>query len=619
MPGLQRKHANQVESEIPHSYILPLQRSSDSVEIGVEAFGAKYFGKPNSQRRGKLKRRECVRRMKDLAGLCGDKEVSQQLDTLSQIIGDKASDSRKTNEDCSFLGDCLRARTRWAHDADQWLLGEAVIWGLVWFTGRFGVDHSAEQLIEDLVQIGEAGLQNVAKGELSAIPYLLTLGELLKDVADCQHCADVARENLYREVQEHVGNDGGVGLEQSSEILSTVTRWVRCRDIIHTTSGKKLVKEINKKIDKAVTFAVLLLCNSGRAATEVTRESQRSVAPILQAASRGRKKVAATVLALLEGKNAAGDVRWTEKGLCQRSLFDEKQRIAVFRSGWKRGATRVLVSYRDQSPYLEIVAGDRLVIAGRWDIELRCNGKELPLVGAWRRTWWDANDNAIYLEMSVDVEGGWRLERSVLLLPKDKVVLLADAVVVPELKYGDESEMLAADLQLQSSLCVTSSIKIDPCEETCEVFGSDAKPRFLAVPLALDEWRESSRGQGSLSVSGQQLDLKLNAAAGRLYAPLWIDCNARRLKQLQEQPECNQRTWRQLTVADTREAISADQAVSFRVQSCLDQWFVYRSLDEARNRTALGCNMSSEFLVGRIAKNGVVKRLLEVVEDRVLY
>ena len=214
---------------------------------------------------------------------------------------------------------------------------------------------------------------------------------------------------------------------------------------------------------------------------------------------------------------------------------------------------------------------------------------------------------------------GWRLERSVLLLPKDKVVLLADAVVVPELKYGDESEMLAAQLQLQSSLCVTPSITIDPCEETCEVFGSDAKPRFLAVPLALDEWRESSRGQGSLAVSGQQLDLKLNAAAGRLYAPLWIDCNARRLKQLQEQPECNQRTWRQLTVADTREAISADQAVSFRVQSCLDQWFVYRSLDEARNRTALGCNMSSEFLVGRIAKNGVVKRLLEVVEDRVLY
>jgi hypothetical protein len=42
--------------------------------------------------------------------------------------------------------------------------------------------------------------------------------------------------------------------------------------------------------------------------------------------------------------------------------------------------------------------------------------------------------------MSVDVEGGRRLERSVLLLPKDEVVLLADAVVIPELKHGDQSE-----------------------------------------------------------------------------------------------------------------------------------------------------------------------------------
>ena len=139
------------------------------------------------------------------------------------------------------------------------------------------------------------------------------------------------------------------------------------------------------------------------------------------------------------------------------------------------------------------------------------------------------------------------------------------------------------------------------------------------MPLALAEWRESHLGYGSLDVSGDRLELKQNAEAGRIYAPLWIDCNATRLKRLQKKPEYNQRTWRQLTVADARRTLRADQAASFRVQSCLDQWFVYRSLDEARNRTALGCNMSSEFLVGRIAGNGVVKRLLEVVEDRELY
>ncbi len=619
MPSLQREHPNQVEGKMPHSNIPPRARSSHLVAMDMKSADAEQLGKPDSSARGKLKRRKLVRLIENLAALSGDKEVTQRLDDLAKIIAKKKIDPQKTSEGCLFLRECLIAGTRLAHNPDQWLVGEAVVWGLAWFTQSLGVDAAAGELIQDLLQIGETGLQQIAKGESSASPFLLTLGELFNDVAGCQQGAEVARENLCREVNECVGDDGGVGLKQSSEILSTVTRWVRCREIIRLTSNKLLVKELNKKIDEAVAFAVLLLGNNGRPATESGIESQRSVMPILQAASRGRKKVAATVLALTEGRNTAGEVRWTEVGLCERALFDEEQKVAAFRSGWKRGATRVLVSYRDQSPYLEIVVGDRLVIEGRWGVSLRCNGKELPLVGAWRRTWWDASDNAIYLEISVDVEGGWRLERSVLLLPKDKVVLLADAIVIPELKYGDQSEMLAAQIHLQSSLCVTPSVAVNPCAETCEVFGTDGKPRFLAIPLALKEWRESCRGDGSLDVSGQQLELRQNAEAGRLYAPLWFDCNAGRLKRLLEQPEDNQRTWRQLTVADTREAIRADQAVSFRVQSCLDQWLVYRSLDEARNRTALGCNMSSEFLVGRLAKNGVVKRLLEVVEDRELY
>ena len=619
MPELQRKHVDQLNGVLVDSKSTPRQRPSLLSEIEDEITCAERNHKSGRFVHGKLKRRKIVGRIESLAALCGGRDATQCLEKLTQLVAEKTPNDKEPSPGCDFLKECLSVRSQLAHNADQWLVGEAVIWGFVWFTRRGRVDSSAGRILEDLVQTGEAGLNNLFNGESSATPFLLTCGGLLKDVDGCQSFVDAARENLHLEVQNHVGDDGGVGMKSSSEILTAVNRWARCRQIIHATSGKKLGKETNSKIDQAVGFAVLLLGNSGKPVTECGCDAEQSAAPILQVASCGLKKVVATVLALTEGKNSTGDVRWTEKGLCERSLFDEEQKIAVFRSGWKRGAVRVLVSYRDESPYLEIVAGGQLVVAGRWDIELRCNGKELPLVGAWRRTWLDANDSAVYFEMSVDVEGGRRLERSVLLLPKDKVVLLADAVVVPELKHGDQSDLLAAEIQLQSSLSVSPSIAIDPSEETCEVFGSDGKTRFLAIPLALEEWRESCRGHGSLGMSGQRLQLKQRAEAGRLYAPLWIDCNARRLKQLQEQPECNQRTWRQLTVADTRETLRADQAVGFRVQSCLDQWFVYRSLDEARNRTALGCNMSSEFLVGRVAENGVVKRLLEVVEDRVLY
>lgn len=619
MPGLQRKHVNQVKGILADSDSTSRQRPSHFSERDDGITGAKQYHTAGRSALGKLKRRKIIDRIERLAALCFGRDATQCLKKMAQIVAKKTPYNKENHHGCSFLMECLTVRDQLADDADQWLVGEAVIWGFVWFTRRGGGDSSAEQILKVLVQIGEAGLENLLNGEFSATPFLLTCGCLSSDVDGCQSFVDIARKNLHREVQERVGDDGGVGMESSSEILTAVNRWARCQEIIHTTNGKKLGKKTDSKIDQAVVFAVLLLGNGGRPATESESAAEQSAAPILQAASCGRKKVAATVLALTDGKNPAGDVRWTERGLCERSLFDEGQKIAVFRSSWKRGATRVLVSYREKSPYLEIVAGGRLVVAGRWDVALRCDGESLHCVGAWRRTWWDATDSAVYLEMSVDLEGGRRLERSVLLLPKDEVVLLADAVVIPELKHGDQSELLAADIQLRSSLSITPSISIDSCEETCEVFGADVNRRFLAIPLALNEWRESCQGHESLDVSGQRLELRQSSQAGRLYAPLWFDCNARRLKRLQEEPECNQRTWRQLTVADTREAVRSDEAVSFRVQSCLDQWFVYRSLDEARNRTALGCNMSSEFLVGRVAENGVVKRLLEVVEDRVLY
>ena len=619
MPGLQRKHVNQVKGILADSDSTSRQRPSHFSERDDGITGAKQYHTAGRSALGKLKRRKIIDRIERLAALCFASDATQCLKKMAETVAKKTPYDKENHHGCSFLMECLTVRAQLADDADQWLVGEAVIWGFVWFTRRGGGDSSADRILEDLVQIGEAGLENLLNGEFSATPFLLTCGCLFSDVDGYQSFVDIARKNLHLEVQERVGDDGGVGMESSSEILTAVNRWARCQEIIHTTNGKKLGKKTDSKIDQAVVFAVLLLGNGGRPATESESAAEQSVAPILQAASCGRKKVAATVLALTDGKNPAGDVRWTERGLCERSLFDEGQKIAVFRTGWKRGATRVLVSYREKSPYLEIVAGGRLVVAGRWDVALRCDGESLHCVGAWRRTWWDATDSAVYLEMSVDVEGGRRLERSVLLLPKDEVVLLADAVVIPELKHGDQSELLAADIQLRSSLSITPSISIDSCEETCEVFGADVNRRFLAIPLALKEWRESCQGHESLDVSGQRLELRQSSQAGRLYAPLWFDCNAKRLKRLQEEPECNQRTWRQLTVADTREAVRSDEAVSFRVQSCLDQWFVYRSLDEARNRTALGCNMSSEFLVGRVAENGVVKRLLEVVEDRVLY
>jgi len=98
--------------------------------------------------------------------------------------------------------------------------------------------------------------------------------------------------------------------------------------------------------------------------------------------------------------------------------------------------------------------------------------------------------------------------------------------------------------------------------------------------------------------------LTQEARGGRLYAPLWLDCTPARI----DRP----RTWRQLTVAETRQQVPEATAVGFRVQAGIEQWLLYRSLDTPRNRTLLGCNVSCEFLLGRVKNSGEIARTLEI-------
>ena len=137
--------------------------------------------------------------------------------------------------------------------------------------------------------------------------------------------------------------------------------------------------------------------------------------------------------------------------------------------------------------------------------------------------------------------------------------------------------------------------------ETREVFVYDAAMRLQALPLALPEWR--GVGRGSFTADAGRLVLE-QVGHRRLYAPVWLDCEARNIGR--------PLTWRQLTVADTRRNLPPHQAAGFRVQADRSQWLLYQTLDASRNRTLLGCNVSSGFLLGRVKRSGEVARTLEI-------
>jgi len=287
----------------------------------------------------------------------------------------------------------------------------------------------------------------------------------------------------------------------------------------------------------------------------------------------------------------------------RRDLHDASAAVTVIRSGWTPGSLRILLDYRQPTPHLEIATGDRLLACGPWCWHVEADGRTLESEGPWTVSCWESDPKATVLEISTPLAGGFQLDRQVVMLPRDRIVLLADAVTVPPAGMAASGgRPVTAGLRYRGVVPMSAGVDLQPADETRELLAFDTRVRFVALPLALPEWRVA--GHGSLAAGDGGLALSQETAAHRFYAPLWLDFDARRAgKPL---------TWRQLTVADSRRNLGVHQAAGFRIQAGPDQWLLYRSLDAPRNRTLLGCNVSGEFLLGRVRPRGSVARTIEI-------
>ena len=270
----------------------------------------------------------------------------------------------------------------------------------------------------------------------------------------------------------------------------------------------------------------------------------------------------------------------------------------VFRSQWQGTAIRVLLDYRGELPHLEVACGKRMLFAGPWQWDVRLGNTALSAEGPWQITHEEEIDDASILVISAPLSAGLRLERHLLLAPQDRVLLLADAVVEAA------AETAPGELSYRCSLPVPEAIDVTAAEETRELTLGDSKPQAMLLPLALNEWK-AGKAPGACAWDGDTRQIQLTHASPvrRLFAPLWVDLDSRRFG--------TQVTWRQLTVADTRVILRPEQAAGFRIQAGLTNWLLYRALDEPRNRTVLGCNLSSYFRLGQLGTDGLVTQMAE--------
>jgi len=293
--------------------------------------------------------------------------------------------------------------------------------------------------------------------------------------------------------------------------------------------------------------------------------------------------------------------RLKEHQLSDAADYSEWGKLAVLRSRWKRKSDRLSVGFGQPKVQIEL-HNKRSWLAGFMETHILLNDQPLPLGENWEEICWQSDEDIIYIELqnTLPNEQGL-LQRQISLARKDRLCLLADAVLLNPAAQNQQSQQLTHRLILP----LAPGVDFQTSTETRDGWLEDGKSRLSVLPLTLPEWRvQGARGKMEFNKSEHAIALEHSLPSHRLYAAIMIDLDSKR----------SQRPlgWRQLTVGENLQPVPIDQAFGTRVQLHRQQYLVYRSLTPPTSRSLLGQNIYSDFYWGRFLPNGIAQTMIMI-------
>jgi hypothetical protein len=296
--------------------------------------------------------------------------------------------------------------------------------------------------------------------------------------------------------------------------------------------------------------------------------------------------------------------RKTSRAVTQRKTFfpDSSEhsawsRVAVLRPNWLRGGQQLVIAYADGAMRSELRCGPETIWSGVWETRITADGTLLEPLSGWEDACWHTDDDVDYLELELKLTGDWRLQRQFVMAREDQFLFVADALIGPT----------SAEIEYTSCPPMAPDVRFVPEDETREgTLVGRRRPVGRVLPLAMPEWRSLHSG-GDLDTSPTGLCHKQKVQARRMYAPLFLDLDSKRVKR--------RLTWRRLTVAEQLQIVDAETAAAYRVQVGGEQWVFFRSLAATASRTFLGQHLHDEFFAGRFDRDGEVDELISIRAD----
>jgi hypothetical protein len=447
---------------------------------------------------------------------------------------------------------------------------------------------------------------DVVRNQLLAGELPLALSYLFPEVRALHELRDEARSVLTEAITELTDGQGLPHARLLPVLGPLFACWTRSRLLGKRLKGGAWSAKAERQYEWMVRHTIRLAANNHQFALATSRTGETASStdsasiwcnPLFETAlglAGDRGDFSAAVRAL-PAHIVHKPKRFKKAKPPKPSLNSDWAGITVMSDGWSPTDARLAAKYLDRDVTIELAAGGVPLFAGQWGFQVHCDGQPVHPIADWEQSCWESGKKYDFLELSIQLSSGLRLERQIVFGRADRVLYLAEMLI--------DDDAAPRRLQFSSQLPLAHGATWNAESETRDGTIIATGKRAAVMPLGLREWRSDPRSGAIYSENGQ-LTLTQETRGRAICCPLLIDLDSAR--------STKERTWRQLTVGENLEIIPPDVAVGYRAQSGDDQWLFYRSLGAPGNRTLLGHNCAGEFCAGRFRSDGKFKEWLEI-------
>ncbi|MGB7342791.1 MAG: hypothetical protein WBD20_01130 [Pirellulaceae bacterium] len=463
-------------------------------------------------------------------------------------------------------------------------------------------------LVSELQSLRDTILE---KGGAASLPRLIIGGEMgltlawrLADLPSCGRLQKSAISSVLRWC-EHEEDSIAATIAGATSARLGLASLIRCRSIIESTTGTRFKRQQKNILADLATWVAAFTTHHGGTAfgnSELTLADDTRKHGLLDAAVTCDPESLKPAMNAARGKTQTGGRLVWEISLPEAVHHCDQSSMVVMLCEWDVAAGRMHLDYSGDNIQIELFGKKKRLVAGDWETSIEIAGQEQRPAGPWVSSCEYTDDDVHYLELEQSWTGGVVLQRQLMTIRDDRIVMWADCVLPRDDKPGNGDPLKT--IRYASRFPLAAGTQTTPEAETRELYLGQKSNQALAIPLSASEWR-TGQTDTTLRVTDDDHLLLSSKGNDRLFVPLWFDFTRRRFKR--------KRTWRQLTIADDLRIVRHNEAAGFRIQLGSEQWLLYRSLHGSRTRSVLGKHLIADFYAGRFYMNdGSVEAIVSV-------